>query len=168
MGECVLIKCDDNEEAKLEVTDQWKAKVHEVRALDSEHVYLRVSWLNRPEDLPNGRQPHHGKYELIPSNEMDIIDAMTVNGRLDVVFMDELGEDGPSPTSDQFFWRQTVDYVTQKFSVSFLIFGCAVAVLIWTIRNFLASVVTRNLRTRTSWYCNVPTPTAPDGCTSDV
>ncbi len=60
-----------------------EAKVLEVRALDPEHVYIRVAWLNRPEDLAGGRQPHHGKNELIPTNQLDIIDAMVT--RHDIV-----------------------------------------------------------------------------------
>lgn len=56
----------------------WVAKVLECRAFDEEHVFLRVLWLYRPEDLPNGRSPWHGANEVFPSNNMQIIDAMTV------------------------------------------------------------------------------------------
>ena len=45
----------------MDFSGQWKAKVLEVRALDSEHVYIRVAWLNRPEDLQGGRKAYHGK-----------------------------------------------------------------------------------------------------------
>lgn len=67
----------------------------EVRALDTEHVYIRVAWLNRPEDLKTGRKSYHGKFELIPTNEMDIIDAMSVNGPCNVVHWDETDDDAP-------------------------------------------------------------------------
>lgn len=91
----------------------------EVRALDSEHVYLRVSWLNRPEDLESGRKPYHGKNELIPTNQMDVIDAMAVNGSLEVNYWDDKEDDSEMMNDEQYFWRQTFDHVnTRTFSVS--------------------------------------------------
>ena len=95
VGQCILVKHDDSEDAKIDVAAQWKAKVLEVRALDSEHVYIRVAWLNRPEDLDSGRKAYHGKNELIPTNQMDIIDAMAVNGSVDVALWDENDDDSP-------------------------------------------------------------------------
>lgn len=74
----------------------------EVRALDSEHVYLRVSWLNRPEDLDLGRKPYHGKNELIPSNQMDIIDAMATNGLLKVYHWDEEDDEAEMPDPEEY------------------------------------------------------------------
>ena len=98
VGQSILVKHDDAEEGtKIDIREQWKAKVLEVRALDSEHVFLRLAWLNRPEDLQSGRKPYHGKHELIPTNEMDIIDAMTVNGSLTVVHWDETDDDAALP-----------------------------------------------------------------------
>ena len=88
-GECVLVKQDDSENVTLDLAAQWKAKVLEVRALDQEHVFLRVAWLNRPEDFENGRQDYHGANELIPTNRMDVIDAMSVNGRFEIVRWDD-------------------------------------------------------------------------------
>ena len=98
VGQCILVKHDDSEDQKIDIAAQWKAKVLEVRALDSEHVYIRVAWLNRPEDLSTGRKPYHGKNELIPTNQMDIIDAMAVNGSSDVVQWDEKDDDTPLMT----------------------------------------------------------------------
>jgi hypothetical protein len=118
-GQCILVKADDSDDAKIDVAGQWKAKVLEVRALDSEHVYIRVAWLNRPEDLPTGRKSYHGKHELIPSNQMDIIDAMAVNGSLDVYAWDDTDDNSAMMEDDQYFWRQTFDYaVTRTYSVS--------------------------------------------------
>lgn len=119
-GQCILVKHDDTEDAAVNIDNQWKAKVLEVRALNPEHVFIRVAWLNRPEDLDGGRKPYHGKNELIPTNQMDVIDAMAVNGSLDVVHMDESVMDGddPLPDGDQYFWRQTYDFAnTKTFSV---------------------------------------------------
>lgn len=90
----------------------------EVRALDQEHVYIRLAWLNRPEDLDKGRQPHHGKNELIPTNQLDIIDGMTVNGTVDVQHWKDDDDDSAMMAEDQYFWRQTYDYAnTRTFSV---------------------------------------------------
>jgi hypothetical protein len=88
----------------------------EIRALDPLHVYLRVYWLYWPDELPPGRQPYHGKRELVPSNAMQIIDAMTVNGRLKVRHWDEELEERPA--EDEYYWRQTFDSKHNKLSVS--------------------------------------------------
>jgi hypothetical protein len=91
-----------------------------VRALDPEHVYIRLSWLNRPEDLGSGRKDYHGKNELVPTNQMDIIDAMAVNGGLKVKHWDETADDDETsmPEEDEYFWRQTFDFAnTKTFSV---------------------------------------------------
>ncbi|KAK5172282.1 uncharacterized protein LTR77_003920 [Saxophila tyrrhenica] len=114
VGQVILVKHDDSEEAKIDVGAQWKGKVLEVRALDSEHVYLRVAWLNRPEDLPGGRKAYHGKNELIPTNQMDIIDAMSVNGSVEVMFWNEKDDESSLMNEEQYFWRQTFDYANTK------------------------------------------------------
>ena len=109
VGQFILVKHDDTEEgAKIDVGQQWKAKVLEVRALDSEHVFLRLAWLNRPEDLQSGRKPYHGRNELVPTNEMDVIDAMTVNGSLNVVHWDERDDDATLP--DEVRLEQVSDF----------------------------------------------------------
>jgi hypothetical protein len=116
-----LIKHDETGESdqRIDIAAQWKARVLEVRALDQEHVYLRVAWLNRPEDLAGGRKPYHGKNELIPTNQLDVIDAMAVNGVLDVVHWKDDDDSAAMIAEDQYFWRQTYDYAnTRTFSVS--------------------------------------------------
>ncbi|KJX93211.1 ebs-bah-phd domain-containing protein [Zymoseptoria brevis] len=116
-GQCILVKADESDDAKIDVAGQWKAKVLEVRALDSEHVFIRVAWLNRPEDLPTGRKSYHGKNELIPTNQMDVIDAMAVNGSLDVRHWDDKEDDSAMMEDDQYFWRQTLDHTgTRTYS----------------------------------------------------
>ncbi|KAK5133253.1 hypothetical protein LTR08_007987 [Meristemomyces frigidus] len=114
VGESILVKHNDSEERNVDPAEQWKARVLEVRALDSEHVYVRVSWLNRPEDLDGGRKAYHGQNELIPTNEMDIIDAMAVNGGLEVYHWDEEDDESEMPDPDEFFWRQTYDFANTK------------------------------------------------------
>ena len=127
VGDCVLVKQGDddgdgdgdaNPTDALDVEAQWKAKVLDVRALDAEHVYLKVAWLNRPEDLEGGRKAYHGRHELIPTNQLDVIDAMAVNGVLDVTHWDDADEKAPLPDDEEYFWRQTYDVAfTRTFSV---------------------------------------------------
>ncbi|KAI9720060.1 MAG: hypothetical protein M1812_003187 [Candelaria pacifica] len=91
----------------LETSDErqfWIARVLEIRALDQQHVYLRVFWLYWPDELPGGRRDYHGKHELIASNHMEIIDAMTVAGRADVHHW--LENDGDDVLTG-LYWRQT-------------------------------------------------------------
>jgi hypothetical protein len=60
-GDFILVSHSIIEGSAFDSLSDWKARVLEVRALDEKHVYGRVSWLNRPEDLEDGRQEHHGK-----------------------------------------------------------------------------------------------------------
>ena len=58
--------------------DDWVARILEIRAIDEHHVYARVYWMYWPDELPSGtqdgkkyvqgRQPYHGRNELIASN----------------------------------------------------------------------------------------------------
>lgn len=88
----------------------------EIRALDLLHIYLRIDWLYWPDELPGGRMPYHSKHELIPSNRMQIIDAMTVNGRLKIRRWNEESDDRSA--ANEYFWRQTFDLKHLKLSVS--------------------------------------------------
>lgn len=72
----------------------------------------------RPEDLPSGRLPHHGRNELIATNDMAIIDAMTVDGPADVVHWQERQDQGEILHPDQLFWRQTLDVTKKSFVLS--------------------------------------------------
>ncbi|KAI9812406.1 MAG: hypothetical protein M1827_004637 [Pycnora praestabilis] len=93
----------------------WIARVLEVRAADQQHVYLRVFWVYWPDDLPGGAQDYHGKHELVVSNHMEIIDAMTVAGKADVSHWVE-EDDETDQTFTELYWRQTFNYVTQNLS----------------------------------------------------
>lgn len=96
----------------------WVARVLEIRAIDSEHVYLRVFWFYWPEELPGGPRPYHGKNELVASNHMEIIDAMTVTGHAEVQhWREDEDEDNPS----DLYWRQTWDTKTSQLSVRSLV-----------------------------------------------
>ena len=105
---------DDEDEAE---DDQkgWVAFVLEIRAKSPNHVYLRVFWMYRPRDLPAGRLHYHGHSELIASNHMDIIDAMTVIDEAQVMHMQEEDDE---PAVEGLYWRQTFNVVNGKLSVS--------------------------------------------------
>lgn len=111
-GDFIYVKHDEWADDAIDTSAQWKAIVLECRAMDPEHVYILVAWLNRPEDLDSGRKPYHGRNELIPSNHLDIIDAMSVNGKLDLTQWSENSDEIPEP--DQYFWRQTYDAAYTK------------------------------------------------------
>ncbi|KAI5799010.1 hypothetical protein EDC01DRAFT_26775 [Geopyxis carbonaria] len=84
----------------------WVARVLDVRAADEAHVYIRVYWMYWPDELPEGRQYYHGSRELVASNHMEIIDAMTVSGKANVTHWLELDED---EELHDLFWRQRLD-----------------------------------------------------------
>ena len=118
-GDFILVSHDINENPAFDSFSDWKAKVLEVRALDMEHVYVRVSWLNRPEDLKGGRQDYHGRNELIPTNQMDVINAQAVNGTFALIQYGRLKDDDRTSAfgEDEYFWRQTFDSTTGRLSV---------------------------------------------------
>ncbi|KAI9755939.1 MAG: DNA topoisomerase 1 [Chaenotheca gracillima] len=82
----------------------WVARVLEIRAQDSNHVYLRVAWAYWPDELPGGAEGHHGKFELVPSDHLEIIDARAVSGRAEVAHW---SEDDGSDRFEDLYWRQT-------------------------------------------------------------
>lgn len=118
-GDFILVSHSITEGPAFDSPSDWKARVLEVRALDEEHVYVRVSWLNRPEDVGGGRQDHHGKNKLVPTNQMDVINAQSMNGTFKLVRYDRLKHDDRknAPDQDKYFWRQTFDSPTNRLLV---------------------------------------------------
>ncbi|KAF1343967.1 hypothetical protein BDV97DRAFT_71411 [Delphinella strobiligena] len=116
VGSCVFVNHSDNGGETLNPDDQWKAQVLEVRALDENHVYLRVAWLEIPSELPNGAGRYHAENELIPSNEMAIVDASTVQGGFKISYWDETNDEAPLPDPEEYFWRQGFDKHTRQLS----------------------------------------------------
>lgn len=98
----------------------WKARVHEIRAIDVNHVYLLASWLYRPEDLPEDLQSsYHGTDELIVSNELTIIDARSLTGVAEVKYWDENDDEHAIPSGDDvWICRQSYDVTKGILSVS--------------------------------------------------
>jgi len=118
-GECIVVKGDettDPESAEDPTLPQWKAQLLEVRACNENHVYVKVAWLYRPmHDIPSGPTNYHGKYELIPSTEITIIDAASVNGSIKVKYWDEY-KDEDVPVAEEYYWRQSYDHLTGTLS----------------------------------------------------
>jgi hypothetical protein len=114
VGQVVFVKNSEGADDKNppNAVEGWLAKILEIRAGDSSHVFLRVFWAYRPEDLPGGRQPHHGSSEIIVSNHMDIIEPLTVQSLAELVHWNDDPDSLPLPM-DQLFFRQSYD-ITKK------------------------------------------------------
>ncbi|KAK9240637.1 hypothetical protein V1525DRAFT_394501, partial [Lipomyces kononenkoae] len=84
----------------------WIGRVLEIRASDPSHVYIRLFWMYWPNELPGGRRYYHGNKELVASNHMDVIDAMTVAAKATVSHWLELDDDDKLA---DLFWRQRYD-----------------------------------------------------------
>jgi len=116
VSQFVFVKKEAEDHDTPNAIPYWIAKVLEVRAGDAQHVYLRIYWAYRPEDLPGGRQPHHGDCELIVSNHMDVIDALCVQGAANVVHWDDYPDSLTFPAPEQLYWRQSLDITKRKGS----------------------------------------------------
>ncbi|KAI5840640.1 hypothetical protein BZA05DRAFT_412529 [Tricharina praecox] len=88
----------------------WIARILEIKASDEFHVYLRIYWMYRPGDLKGGKQWHHGANEVVNSNHMDVVDAMTVIGKAQVGHWLEMDDDEELP---MLYWRQIYDYMSK-------------------------------------------------------
>lgn len=76
-----------------------------------------------PEELPGlkgkrepGAQGYHGKFELVASNYMEVLDVLSFAGKADV---SQYLEEDDAITS-RLYWRQTFCRETQELSVSLL------------------------------------------------
>lgn len=78
----------------------------------------------RPEDLPGGRRPYHGRNELIASNDMAILHARTVDGAADVIQWKEDPETEELLDPQRLFWRQTLDVTLKPAQLSTLPTHC--------------------------------------------
>ncbi|KAF4331755.1 hypothetical protein FBEOM_14478 [Fusarium beomiforme] len=119
------VKCRKltNESETTRDGQEWIARILEVRASDETHVYARVHWMYRPDDLPpgtsdgtkkiQGRQSYHEANELILSNHMDVIDVMSVSGPAKVKEWVEIeGEE----RKEDLFCRQAYDWRHSRLS----------------------------------------------------
>ncbi|KAJ9615850.1 hypothetical protein H2200_001927 [Cladophialophora chaetospira] len=108
---------DASEEEKLAFDKEnlWCGVVEEFRAASQEKVYVRLFWLYWPEELPMGRQPYHGKRELVLSNHVDIIEAQSIACHADISHWDENDDSNKTVLSER-FWRQTYDLTKRSGS----------------------------------------------------
>lgn len=126
MGEYLYINHSGGQNGKVILAPDhrlfWVCQVLEIRAVDPQHVYIRVFWLYWPDELPGGRGKHHGKHELLMSNHMEIVDAMTVAGRVNMSRWDERQDDDEGESGGRtlggLYWRQWYNYITGRASVS--------------------------------------------------
>ncbi|PSN69644.1 hypothetical protein BS50DRAFT_571024 [Corynespora cassiicola Philippines] len=122
IGDYVYVKPDkDNPSAPIH---GWIARVLEVRAGSPEYVFIRVCWMYRPEDLPGGRKIWHGRNEVIVSNWMDIIDAKTIDSKVDVEHWIESNNDNEYFDTKTLIWRQSYDFSGEKPLLSKLEIHC--------------------------------------------
>lgn len=96
------------ERLQFERENYWVGLISEIRAENSESVYIRVFWLYWPEELPMGRQEYHGDRELVLSNHVDIVEAQCIAYHADVSFWDETDDSNQTLLKDK-YWRQTLD-----------------------------------------------------------
>ncbi|KAJ6437558.1 duf455 domain protein [Purpureocillium lavendulum] len=100
----------------------WVARVLEIRALDEHHVYARVYWMYSADDLlpkstaDQGPIPEqladYSQNELMASNHMDIIDVLSVVGRVSVNHACANATEGEGGLH----WQWAFDYRTSKLS----------------------------------------------------
>lgn len=124
IGDFVLVKNLESEEDDNGKDSRWVALVLEARASDALHVFLRVYWMYKPEELPDGRRPYHGGKELIASNHMDIIDAASVDDKASVIHWREDNDNVETLDPHQYFWRQTFDINRKRNFLSQLPLHC--------------------------------------------
>jgi len=157
VSQFVFVKKEAEDHDTPNAIPYWIAKVLEVRAGDAQHVYLRIYWAYRPEDLPGGRQPHHGDCELIVSNHMDVIDALCVQGAANVVHWDDYPDSLTFPAPEQLYWRQSLDITKRKGSqltVRFLPVGHPLSASLNMHRNSTPIASTKNPAIQTNGSYN--------------
>jgi hypothetical protein len=111
-----FIKVANEQSVKLQRTHRtqrpqrhlhWIARVLEVRAKDPAHVYVRVAWMYWPHDLPSVGGHDYAPAEVVMSNHMDVINAMSVTDPAIVKRWDSPDDDKVG--DDVFRYRQTFD-----------------------------------------------------------
>jgi hypothetical protein len=116
VGSFAFVRMPFEDEDDPDAIPAWVAKILECRASDSEHVFVMVRWMYRPEDLPGGRQPYHGDSELIASNHLDIIEGLSIEDHADVIYWGDDPNRSHWPGQNQLFWRQTLDITEPHIS----------------------------------------------------
>ncbi|EXJ74335.1 uncharacterized protein A1O5_02631 [Cladophialophora psammophila CBS 110553] len=100
---------DASEDEKLQYDKDnlWVGLIAEFRG-GASRVLVRLFWVYWPHELPMGRQPYHGKRELVLSNHVDIVEAHTISGHAEVSHWDE-DDDSNKTVLRERYWRQTLN-----------------------------------------------------------
>ncbi|KAK1754098.1 hypothetical protein QBC47DRAFT_35112 [Echria macrotheca] len=116
---------------RKKLDEDWVARILEIRASDGHHVYARVAWMYFPDELPQGtydgkkivqgRQSYHGTNELIASNHMDIINAVSVTAQATVR---QWYEENDDEVQQALYWRKAFDVRTYELSTVKLVCSC--------------------------------------------
>jgi hypothetical protein len=96
----------------------WVAFIVDIRAHNPWDVWVLVEWFYRPDELPGGREPYHGKREVIKSQVKGFISAHTIAGHAELSQWIETDDEQDAGGIDGLFWRQILDDQTGKLSVS--------------------------------------------------
>ncbi|KIW83294.1 hypothetical protein Z517_02539 [Fonsecaea pedrosoi CBS 271.37] len=104
------LHADATEDEKLAYDKKncWVGLLAEFKAVDGEEVFARVYWLYWPDELPMGRQPYHGRRELVLSNHVEIIEAQSLVSLADVSHWDETDDSNKNMLGER-YWRQILD-----------------------------------------------------------
>lgn len=101
----------------------WYARILEIRGSSAEHVYFRIFWYYTPTQLPLGIRTDQdarrkgfrkckGKAkegEVLPSNEMGVVSAADVVGKVEVVVGRKGDGDGALWRENRYdFWEEEV------------------------------------------------------------
>lgn len=105
---CPPAEATEDEKLQYDKENLWVGLISDFRAENQEKVYARVFWLYWPEELPMGRQPYHGKRELVLSNHVDIIEAQAIASHAEISQWDE-NDDSNKTVLQERYWRQTLD-----------------------------------------------------------
>ena len=88
----------------------WIGRIQEIRGPSDSDGYVLIFWMYHPDELPNGRSPHHAANELVASNYLQVIMPHTILRHATVVYSDEKSWlEGP-PRRGTFFYRQALDF----------------------------------------------------------
>ncbi|KFY90193.1 hypothetical protein V500_05246 [Pseudogymnoascus sp. VKM F-4518 (FW-2643)] len=108
----------DDDERKFYV-----ARILEIRAEDTRHVYALVAWMYWPDQLVGAhvgaetpkslRRWYHGKHELVASNHLDIEDVTSIAGHAPVA---QWLEEDDDKIQEGLYWRQTFNVMTRNLS----------------------------------------------------
>lgn len=83
------------------------------------HVYVRVYWMYKPEDIAITKQDNYGKREVIATNHMAVIHASNlINPIPGEVYLFDEASNSPKPPAQHIYWRQHYNILTKELTVS--------------------------------------------------